>query len=467
MSSKINKSLKRYVRTTGFKLAVWYTGFFLAGSLCVLGLAYFLLAASLKKMDRADIVTEFQKYEREYADGGLKNLISETQDGKGFGANRFYVRVIVPDGNVGFLAASADFSIFSPPLVGFPAAGENPRWDFVKADGDADVLELLSGRLPDGAVLQVGLNTDWRGDLLDNFQNIAFIVIVPAVLLALIGGAFLTNRALKPLRQLIETVKTIEAGDLAARAPVRGTGDELDEAGSLFNKMLDRISALVAGMREALDNVAHDLRTPMARLRAVAETALTEKTSAGSRGEALSDCLEESERVLALLNALMEVSEAETGVMKLKCEPVSLAGLAAEVGEIYGYAAEAKKIKVTVKAEAEITATCDRARVRQALGNLVDNAVKYSPEGTAVLISLTKEDGSAVFRVSDQGPGIPTEDIPHIWDRLYRGDASRHEKGMGLGLSLVRAVALAHGGDVDVDSKPGEGSIFTLRLPTA
>ena len=452
-------------QTTGFRLAAWYAGFFLAGSFCVMGLAYLLLAASLKKTDRADIVTEFREHEREYADGGLKNLISETQDGRGYGADRFYVRVVKRNGNIGFFSAPAGSSHFSPSVDGFPAAGGGLRWDYIRTTGDEDILELLSGRLPDGAVLQVGMDTARRENFLENFQDITLIVMVPALLLALIGGTLLTNRVLKPLRHLIETVKAIEAGKLNARAPVRGTGDELDEAGSLFNRMLDRITALVNSMREALDNVAHDLRTPMTRLRAVAETALMEKTSAESRGEALSDCLEEADQVIALLNALMEVSEAEAGVIKLNLGPVRLADIAAEVGEIYGYAAEAKSVRISVKIESDLTVACDRARLRQALGNLVDNAVKYSPARTAVSILLAGEGGDVVFRVADQGPGIPAVDLPHIWDRLYRGDASRHEKGLGLGLSLVRAVALAHGGNAVVDSKPGEGSIFTLRIP--
>lgn len=467
MFLKILNFLRSSARTTGFKLAAWYSGFFLAGSLCVLGLAYFLLASSLRREDRGDVTAKFRELSLEYGRNGLKNIKTEAWQAADSGSGPFYLRIFSRDGTVIFLSATGGYARFTPPSAGLPAKGEAPRWDFISTGRDEDVLELLSGRLPDGALLQVGMDTADRENFLESFQNIALVVMVPAMLLAIIGGTFLTNRALKPLRNLIETVRTIENGNLDARVQVRGAADELEEAGALFNRMLDKISALVAGMREALDNVAHDLRTPMARLRAVAETALTENTSAESRGEALSDCLEETEQILELLNALMEISEAEAGVMKLKCEPVRLAGVAAEVGEIYGYPAEAKGIGISVEIGSDVKISCDRARVRQALGNLVDNAVKYSPPGSAVSISLAEEGGAAVFRVRDQGPGIPGGDIPRIWDRLYRGDSSRHEKGLGLGLSLVRAVALAHGGAATVDSKPGQGSVFILRLPAA
>jgi len=467
MSSKFSEAVRRRFMTAGFRLAAWYAVFFIAGSLAVMTLAYFLLSSSLQKSDRADIMTEYEELDAEYRVGGLSGLKEELGHRVPQpGAETFLIRVTGAKDAAVLISAPAVMKRFDLQAIPIPAAG-SPAWSFVGTAHHETMLEVVSGLMPDGRALQVGLDTSSRDEFLEQFRTIAAAVMIPAVLLGLAGGAILTRRALLPLRHLIGTVRVIEAGSLEARVPVTGTGDELDEAGSLFNSMLDRISGLVSGMRAALDNVAHDLRTPMTRLRAVAEAALTNESSAEARGEALSDCIEESERVLLLLNALMDISEAETGVMKLKLERTRLAALISEVVEVYSYAAEDKGLKLSAEVNADITVQCDRARLRQALANLLDNAVKYSPSGTGIMVSLAAEGKDAVISVADRGPGIPEKDLPRIWDRLYRGDSSRHEKGLGLGLSVVRAVAMAHGGSATVSTKPGAGSVFTFRIPAA
>jgi signal transduction histidine kinase len=276
---------------------------------------------------------------------------------------------------------------------------------------------------------------------------------------------FLTRSTLTPLRDLRDTVRRIlQTGQTDDRVPVYGTEDTVDELSTLFNAMLARITTLINGMRNALDHVAHDLRTPMTRLRVTAEAALATSDPARHR-EALSDCLEESERVLSMLTTLMDISEAETGTMQLNVSQVDLAKLATEVAELYDDTADDAGVTLKANVPAELTVTADRDRLRQALANLVDNAIKYTLRGGKVDVSATAEREAVVIRVADTGPGISEQDLPRIFDRLYRGDQSRATRGLGLGLNLVRAYVEAQGGTVKVDSRPGHGSTFEIRLP--
>jgi signal transduction histidine kinase len=202
----------------------------------------------------------------------------------------------------------------------------------------------------------------------------------------------------------------------------------------------------------------------MTRLRVTAEAALAASDPARHR-EALSDCLEESERVLSMLTTLMDISEAETGTMKLHVSTVDLSTLASEVIAVYEDTADDAGVALAADVPDGLVVNADRGRLRQALANLVDNAVKYTPRGGRVDVEARRVDGGLTISVRDTGAGIAAHELPRIWDRLYRGDHSRTTRGLGLGLSLVRASVEAQGGRVTVDSVPGHGSTFTVHLP--
>jgi len=250
------------------------------------------------------------------------------------------------------------------------------------------------------------------------------------------------------------------------RVGAGGDGDLVDELGVQFNAMFARIELLVGGMRESLDNVAHDLRTPVARLRARAESALAAGGEPAATREALGTCVEEADRVMALLNTLMDISEAETGTMKLALAAVPVDEIVRDTIDLYEDAAEERGIGLTAVPAPGLAIRADQQRMRQVLANLVDNALKFTSPGGQIVIEAERHDEGVAILVRDTGRGIPPEDVPRIWDRLYRGDATS-EHGLGLGLSLVRAIAAAHGGRATVTSEVGRGSTFRVTVPAA
>jgi signal transduction histidine kinase len=232
-----------------------------------------------------------------------------------------------------------------------------------------------------------------------------------------------------------------------------------------FNQAFEKIDTLIEGIRASMDNVAHDLRTPMTRLRAVAENALQWDPSPEAYREALSDCLEESEQVLRMLNMLMDISEVETGSVQLRIATVNISDLAAQIIDLYRGVAEDKNVVLTALCPPSLIVQGDQERLLQMLANLVDNAIKYTPVGGRVEVNASANHSSVLLTVSDSGRGIPPEDVHKIWDRSFRGDKSRTQRGLGLGLSLVKAVVMAHGGTIDVASVQGQGTKFSIHLP--
>jgi signal transduction histidine kinase len=457
-----SKWANRISQALGLRLAAWYLGTFLASTLVISGLTYGLLASLLESRDHDLVQSTLREYATRYQAGGLPALARAIEIEQRSGTReRLFVRLVGPFQDVLLYSLPEAWGAFD--LADLPG-GANAIWAQVRARDRNAVLEVASINVG-GAVLQVGKTNETRQQLLANFRRVMIFGVAAALMIGIAGGIFLTRSTLKPLRDLRDAVtRILTTGQTDDRVPVYGNQDAVDELSDLFNAMLARITTLIAGMRNALDHVAHDLRTPMTRLRVTAESALASNDPARQR-EALSDCLEESERVLSMLTTLMDISEAETGTMKLNTSPVEVAKVAAEVRDLYEDSAEAAGLSVIVDVPADLVVVADRDRLRQAIANLVDNAIKYTPRGGRVEVRAERTPNTAEIRVSDSGPGIPERDLPRIFDRLYRGDQSRTTRGLGLGLSLVRAYIEAQGGIITVKSESGKGSTFTIRLP--
>jgi signal transduction histidine kinase len=275
----------------------------------------------------------------------------------------------------------------------------------------------------------------------------------------------MTSATTRPLRQIVRVVRDItRTRRLDVRVPATATRGELDELVQLFNRMLEGNETLIHALRGSLDNVAHDLRTPLSRLRVMLEDALRREADLVTARQAMAGALEETDRVQTIIRTLMDVTAAETGMMKLDLQPVPFASLIDDVVELYEGVAAEKEIIVECRLAPGLAATVDAPRMRQVFANLLDNALKYTPKGGRVEIIGGHEAGRVTVSFRDTGIGVAAHDLPHIWERLYRGDKSRAEHGLGLGLSLVKAIVEAHGGRVEVTSTPHQGSDFRVVL---
>ena len=453
------------IRTFGARIAAWYFGLFALGALIILVVAGLLLSASLARRDQDALAAALIRYTDAYRSGGVTVLDSViAADRAAASYEPVFVRVVA-GGRTRMLSMPIEWSRFDLGRLAVPPPGSRT---FQRLPHDDDgALEVASARLADGTVFQVGRTTGRRAAMLAQYREAAGLLFGLVILVGLVGGVMLTTRALRPLRDLTHTINRIlQTGRTSERVPVRGTSDPLDALGVLINRMLDRIDGLMRAMRSSLDTVAHDLRTPMTRLRGTAELALQSSRSAEEYRDALVECVEEADRVRSLLDALMDLAEAETGAMRLQRDDITLAELVQDAIDLYSELAEEKALHLTLDAGPDVPPiTGDRVRIRQAIANLIDNAVKYTPSGGRITVTVRPAQDGAEISVIDTGPGILPEDRERIWERLYRGDASRSQRGLGIGLSLVRAIVEAHGGRATVESAPGGGSRFAVWLP--
>jgi signal transduction histidine kinase len=456
-------ALGRFFRTTTFKLTLVYLTFFAIFGAFLLGYFAFNTRRLVTEQITQTVDAELTGLVDQYNQGGVRRLVIVVEArSRNPGSSLYLVTTPTSEGLAG--------------NVGSLPAGEmnNPGWSETQyrrldegTDGPEHRALVRIIHLPNHFRVLVGRDLEEREHLFGIVVSAGRWSLAIVVILGLFGGFIVTRRLLRRVDAMTGTTRTIMLGDLSGRLPVSGTGDELDRLAANLNAMLERIEGLMQGMREVSDNIAHDLKTPLTRLRNRCEDALRTARTPEAYRDALERTIEESDGLILTFNALLSIARAESGHAREGMTDFDAAEVVGDVCELYEPVADEQGLILKVNASQPIPFHGNRELVGQALANLVDNAIKYAgPSGDAaqkadtpaaeIVMSAETADNQLIIAVADRGPGIADADRVHVVERFVRLEQSRSKPGSGLGLSLAAAVARLHGGELRLeDNAPG------------
>jgi signal transduction histidine kinase len=462
-------ALGKLFRATAFRLTLFYLLIFIVFAVSLLG--YFALNTRrlITEQITTTINTEISGLSEQYTQGGIRRLVIVVDlRSRRPGSSLYLVTTATGEGLAGNVGS------LEPGVLDHPGWLETNYRRLEAPEGNEHRALVQIVQLPGGFRLLVGRDLEERERLFGIIANAGQWSLALVVVLGLAGGFFVSRRVLSRIDAMTATAQTIMAGDLAGRLPVAGTGDELDRLADHLNAMLERIEALMRGLKEVSDNIAHDLKTPLTRLRNRCEQALRGSADVAEYRAALETTIAESDDLIHTFDALLMIARAEAGQARDNMAEFDAAEIARDIGELYEPLAEEKGLELKVEAPSGAPVRGNRELVSQALSNLVDNAIKYAKPSTAtmngapaeIVIKADSEGDRILLTVADHGPGIPEADRGRVVERFVRLEQSRSEPGSGLGLSLASAVARLPGGELKLeDNQPGLRS--TIALPRA
>lgn len=456
------------LKTSTFRLAVLYLGLFAASSSLLLSYVYWNTAGFLVRQTDEAVQAEITGLAEQYAQGGLPLLVHTVIQRSRDPGQSLYL-VLDPAGRV--LAGNLDVRPSKVP-------GADGWMDFIYSRKGLEGVELKAARarafyLPEGFYLLVGRDVQERREIESLITNALIWAIALTVALGLVGGLFMSRNMLARVDEINKSSLDIMGGDLSRRLPIAGSGDELDQLGRNLNAMLDQIEALMTGMRQVTDNVAHDLRSPLNRMRNRLEVTLLQDMSPDEYRQVLERTIVEADHLLTTFNALLMIARAEAGSLRESMTNVDPATILRDAAELYEPVAEESGFVLNVEAEDGLQVRGNRELLSQMLTNLIDNAIKHgkptvtgdgAPSPSINVKLASNGHGRVEMSVADHGAGIPADQYGRVLERFVRLETSRNTPGSGLGLSLVAAVARLHGGRIELaDNKPGLK--VTLSLP--
>ncbi len=463
------RRLKALSRSLAFRLTLWYAGIFALSSFLAFVFFYYVIIDVLREQTDDNLRRQLSAFSGIMQVEGITGVQQvAAMDALSGGDKKRLIRLLSRFGTE-FTAAGTDYwqnvGVNADAIRGLLTTGK-PVIETVVLPERRDSLRIIYGMIGPGVIMQLGHSLAGEIRLITAFQGLFLTTIGLMFLLAAVIGWFLARRALSGVGGIAAAARKISGGDLETRAPVSGRRDEIDQLAGTLNHMLDRIQTLIRGISEMSDNIAHDLKSPVTRIRGLAEITLTTDPSGEAYEIMAASTIEECDRLLEMINAMLFISRAEAGVHDIRPARVDLNALVGDALRLFETTAADKQLRLDFEAAPAAAVKGDARMLQRMIANLLDNAIRYTPAGGRVRVVIAPSSDQGVrIDFSDTGIGISGDDQDRIFERFFRCDPSRTESGSGLGLSLARAVARAHGGDVTVQSKPGEGSTFSVILP--
>jgi heavy metal sensor kinase len=438
-------------------------------SLLAFAFFYFQITSIVRARTDEDLVEEIGEFSKRLNAGGLETLKDYmVQEAKDEGEDEIFFRILTADGRE---IAASDLSSWETVRADRAALRQAtsvraPVLETITPPDRRHGVRIMYGAIGPDTLLQVGFSLKDDDEFVAHFREIFGMTVAAVMALAAGFGWFMAKRALANVEEITRTARAISASDLQQRVPVKGQADEIDRLAITFNDMLDRIQKLIIEAKEMNENIAHDLRSPITRIRGMAELTLTTGKTVGEYEAAAASTIEDCDRLLDMINTMLYISQTEANVQNTPSEEVDLAKVVRDACELFQPVAEDKGVNLILNVNPNVKVRGGIQALQRMTANLIDNALNYTPAQGSVTISVAGQRDCAVVAIKDTGIGIAPEELPHIFRRFYRCDRSRSRPGTGLGLTLVDAIVRAHRGHIVASSTPNIGSTFTVTLPS-